>query len=149
LDKATYLRAGSLGFVRADGSTDVPQLQIDPVLYAAANKVADGRIVAEPVKEGARFAVVWRRGSRPGSQVSLAEASPSIRSTLLRDKTRLALQGLLKLLHEQQVRELHPEHIELADFPLPSFVPDDAFPAPNRAPGNPLRPPAPGERGLR
>src|SRR5262249_27531911 len=36
LDEATKLRGGVLGFVYPDGRTDVPQVAVDPVLYAAA-----------------------------------------------------------------------------------------------------------------
>src|SRR5260221_4031774 len=73
LDAATKMRGGMLGFVWPDGHTDVPQVQVDPVLYAAASKVKDGEIVAEPVKEGAHLAVVWRRGT-------LAKVSRSLES---------------------------------------------------------------------
>jgi peptidyl-prolyl cis-trans isomerase C len=150
LDKATNLRDGLLGFVRADGTTDVPQLQVEPALYAAASKVAEGEIVGEPIAEGNRFAVVWRRGSRPASSVSLVQATPTIRAALWRDKTHEAVTGLLDGLRRDQLKELHPELIELIDYPLPTFTPRDAFPAPQASESAaPSRPPKPTERGLR
>lgn len=149
LDKATHLRDGSLGFVRADGTTDVPQLQVDKALYAAASKVADGEIVKEPVPEGARFTVIWRRGNRPAQTASLAEAAPSIRASLLRERTRDALTQLIQTARQTQVKQFHPEHIELVNYTLPTFTPRDAFPIPSPAPSGSLRPPTPGERGLR
>jgi hypothetical protein len=149
LDKATHLRDGLLGFVRADGTTDVPQLQVDKALYAAASTVADGELVQEPVIEGTRVAVVWRRGSRAAQSRPLAEVAASIRATLLREKTRNELQRLLGTLRQTQLTQFHPEHIELIDYPLPTFTPRDAFPAPSSAPSAALRPPNRTDRGLR
>ena len=63
LDKATHLRNGDLGFIHADGNTDTPTLRVDPALFAAADKLRDGELAAEPIKEGTHFAVIWRRGS--------------------------------------------------------------------------------------
>jgi hypothetical protein len=74
LDKASHERGGDLGFVAADGTTDVPGVSADPALFVAARAVADGAFVPEPVAEGARFAVVWRRGSLPESQMPEADA---------------------------------------------------------------------------
>jgi peptidyl-prolyl cis-trans isomerase C len=149
LDKATNLRDGLLGFVRADGTTDVPQLQVDTALYSAASKVADGEIVKDPVPEGTRLAVVWRRGSRPASSVSLAQATPQIRVALQRDKTRDALETLSQGLRKQQLKQFHPEFIELVEYPLPTFTPRDAFPVPSSAASATLRPPTQTDRGLR
>jgi peptidyl-prolyl cis-trans isomerase C len=149
LDKATHLRDGLLGFVRADGTTDVPQLQVDKALYAAASTVADGELVKEPVAEGNRFAVVWRRGSRAAQSRPLSEVAPSIRAALLRERTHDELLRLLGTLRQTQLTQFHPEHIELADYPLPSFTPHDAFPPPRPAASSSLRPPTATERGLR
>jgi hypothetical protein len=113
----------------------------------AASKVEDGVVVPQPVEEGGRLAVVWRRGSRAAKHASLAELAPSIRATLLRERTRAALLTLIATLRKQHLTAFHPEHIELGRYPLPSFTPDDAFPAP--AGEGKLRPPQPGERGLR
>jgi len=74
LDKASHERGGDLGFVAADGTTDVPGVTADPALFAAARSVPDGAFVAEPVAEGVNFAVVWRRGSLAASQWSEEEA---------------------------------------------------------------------------
>ncbi|HEX2882209.1 MAG TPA: peptidyl-prolyl cis-trans isomerase [Polyangiaceae bacterium] len=149
LDKATHLRDGLLGFVRADGTTEVPQLQVDKALYAAASKVADGELVKEPVAEGNRFAVVWRRGSRAAQSRPLAEVAPSIRAALLREKTHDELLRLLGTLRHSQLTQFHPEYIELADYTLPSFTPRDAFPQPSAAPGGSVRAPTATPRGLR
>jgi hypothetical protein len=74
LDRASHERGGDLGFVAADGTTDVAGVSADPALFAAAHAVPDGAFVPEPVAEGAGFAVVWRRGSLPARKWSDAEA---------------------------------------------------------------------------
>src|SRR5690606_14494267 len=63
IDRATNQRAGDLGFVWPDGSTDIPQVSAEPSLYQAALPLRDGEFAKEPVLEGARYAVLWRRGS--------------------------------------------------------------------------------------
>lgn len=65
IDHATKERGGDLGFVWPDGSTDVPQVSAETALYQAALPLKDGEICPHVVKEGKRFAVLWRRGSLP------------------------------------------------------------------------------------
>jgi peptidyl-prolyl cis-trans isomerase C len=86
VDEATKLRGGDLGFVHQDGHTDVPQLDVDPALYAGASKVRDGELVPDPVKEGTHFAVVWRRGTLPKLDRTLADEHDRIRDLLERER---------------------------------------------------------------
>ena len=116
LDKATAQRSGDLGFVRPDGSTDVPRVHVDPAVYAAADKVADGAVVPQPVKEGEAFSVIWRRGSIEATNRSLKDETDSIRQVLERRRIETARQDLLRKLKTEQVKESHPEllqHIEI------------------------------------
>src|SRR5690606_4375467 len=69
-DTATHERGGDLGFVWPNGSTDIPQVSAEPALYQAALQLKDGELAQEPIAEGDRFAVLWRRGS-------LAATTPS------------------------------------------------------------------------
>lgn len=108
LDEATKHRSGSLGFVRADGSTDVPQVRVDPALYRAAEQVEDGELVPKPVAEGEHFAVVWRRGTRPALERSLASEADNIRSILRRTKAQMALDELLVRLRNEHVTQFDP-----------------------------------------
>lgn len=146
LDEATKLRGGTLGFVRADGSTDVPQLRVDPALFQAASAVADGALVPTPVPEGEHFAVVWRRGHRDATVAQLSEFAASIRAVLVRERTRDRLTQLLQQLRQRNVRDLAPQWIERVRYELPAFTPTDAFPPPSAAPAHA---PLAGERGLR
>lgn len=146
LDEATKLRGGTLGFVRADGSTDVPQLRVDPALFQAASAVADGALVSTPVPQGAHFAVVWRRGHRDATVAQLSEFAASIRAALVREGTRDRLTQLLQQLRTSSVNDRAPQWIERVRYELPAFTPTDAFPLPSAASAHA---PNPGERGLR
>jgi peptidyl-prolyl cis-trans isomerase C len=128
LDKATNMRNGDLGFVRPDGSTDVPGLRVDPALFAAADRVADGALVPDPVRENDRFAVIWRRGSLPAERASFEQRAPAIRQRLVRQQLEKELSALVERLRE--------ERAELGNVALVDQVTVDPlrdFPAPIRA----------------
>ena len=95
LDKATHLRNGDLGFVHPDGNTDTPTLRVDPALFSAADKLADGELASEPIKESTHFAVIWRRGSMKASNRTLAQETGSIRQVLERQRLESARAELL------------------------------------------------------
>jgi peptidyl-prolyl cis-trans isomerase C len=105
LDTATRERGGDLGFVHPDGRTDVPELRVDPALYAAARGIADGELVAVPVAEGDRHAVVWRRGSLRAERVSLEAARPTLERLIQERKLTARLDGLVAELSRASVRE--------------------------------------------
>jgi peptidyl-prolyl cis-trans isomerase C len=122
LDKATSQRNGDLGFVRADGTTDVPRVVVDKSVYAAVDKVADGTIVGAPLQEGDRWSVLWRRGSVEATKRTLEEETPSIRQILERRRSDTAKQELLANLRKEKLTEIHPEllsNIDAAAFGPP------------------------------
>ncbi len=123
LDKATNMRDGDLGFVHADGHTDVPQVRVDASLVAAAAQVADGELVPNPVPEGDYFAVVWRRGTRPERIRSLEQEQDAIRQVLARDHARAAQQKLLNELREAHLSAFSPELVESIDYPKVEGIP--------------------------
>jgi peptidyl-prolyl cis-trans isomerase C len=128
LDKATAQRSGDLGFVRADGTTDVPRVQVDPAIFAAADKVADGSVVSQPVKEGDKWSVLWRRGSVEATKRTLEDETPSIRQVLERRRVDAARQELLTNLKKDQVKEFHPDllsNIDASMFGPPKREPHD------------------------
>jgi peptidyl-prolyl cis-trans isomerase C len=146
VDEATKMRGGSLGFVFPDGRTEFPQLRVDAALYSAAAGVKDGELVAEPVKEGARFAVVWRRGTLPKVSRTVDDERERIRGILLRKRAEEAVQSLIQRLRKQYVASESPE---LLDSRLPGEVSSAApRPAP-RASGSADPAPKQTDRGLR
>jgi peptidyl-prolyl cis-trans isomerase C len=126
LDKATSQRNGDLGFVRADGSTDVPRVVVDKAVYAAVDKVADGTIVGTPLQEGDRWSVLWRRGSVEATKRTLEDETASIRQILERRRADTAKQEVLAALRKEKLTEIHPElltHIDAQAFGPPKRDP--------------------------
>jgi peptidyl-prolyl cis-trans isomerase C len=122
LDKPTAQRNGDLGFVRADGTTDVPRVMVDKTVFVAVDKVPDGTIVSQPLKEGERWSVLWRRGSVEATRRTLEDEERSIRQILERRRIDGARQDLLAKLRKEQLTEIHPEllsHIDSSAFGPP------------------------------
>jgi hypothetical protein len=89
-----------LGFVWPDGSTDVPQVSAEKILYEKALQLQDGEVLREAIPEGKRFAVLWRRGSLP--EVKVDESSRELARRALREKqTEEATLALLKKLESR------------------------------------------------
>ncbi|WP_437726523.1 peptidyl-prolyl cis-trans isomerase [Sorangium sp. So ce861] len=115
LDKATSMRGGDLGFVAPDGATSEPGLKVAPGLLEAAARVKDAELVPEPVPEGDRFAVLWRRQSRRPVSRSLEQEAPSIRQILAHGKAEAQVKQLLERLRAQDVSGYAPELVDLID----------------------------------
>lgn len=116
-DKATSERGGELGFVAADGTTDVPELEVNRALFEAAQTVRDGEVVPKPVAEGTRFAIVWRRGSVAEKVLDLKQESPRIREQLLNARVDQELNELILRLRREHLRDYHPQQVTDREFP--------------------------------
>jgi peptidyl-prolyl cis-trans isomerase C len=150
LDKATNLRDGDLGFVRADGSTDTPRVRVNAALFAAVDPLAEGEILAEPLRDGSNFAVLWRRGSMPGVERTLEQEEASIRQVLERERLEKAQSELLASLKTQHVSAVQENLLEYVT--VDGFGDVAARKRPGVVPRRPeagAKPPAPGERGNR
>jgi hypothetical protein len=153
LDTATKFRDGDLGFVRADGSTETPQLRVDPALFAAVENLADGQVAPEPLKLASGIAVVWRRGTLPPISRTVAQETPAIRTLLTRQRLEKARQGLLAELRKQGLKALDAQLLEtLPDAmfatPEPAARSLPPLPSATAAPAGATQP-VPGERGAR
>jgi peptidyl-prolyl cis-trans isomerase C len=140
------MRGGILGFVAEDGTTDVPQLAVDPVLFAAAAKVKDGDLVPEPVREGERFAAVWRRGTSPKVSRSLEDARAHIVFLLREERLQKRVADIVARARAETVKDENPALLEA----LPPDGPgDQPPPKPSGAPRavNPV--PGQTDEGLR
>lgn len=123
LDKATHFRKGYLGFVRADGSTDVPQVRVSPAIFAAARALEDGAMGEAPFREGEHWGLVWRRGFRKAERRTVERARDEITQQLALAAARTSLTDLLATLRTQHLTDYHPELVEgLARSPDPGFT---------------------------
>jgi len=153
LDTATKFRDGDLGFVRADGSTETPQLRVDPALFAAVEKLSDGQIAPEPLRLSSGIAVVWRRGTLPPISRTVAQEGPAIRTVLTRQRLEAARQALVAELRKASLSAYDTQLLEL--LPDATFAPAEpparplpALPSGSPAPAGAAKP-EPGERGTR
>ena len=115
LDKATSMRGGNLGFVSPDGTTDEPGLKVDRAILSAAAKIADGKIVPEPVEDGGRYAVVYRRQSMRATDRSLELEASSIRQVLAHEKVEKYMTALLERLRSAHMSEHSPDLVDLIE----------------------------------
>jgi peptidyl-prolyl cis-trans isomerase C len=109
LDKANRLRGGNLGMVAEDGTTGQAGEKADPGLFAAADSVKDGEVVPRAVKEGDKWAVVWKRQTTRASVRSLELEADNIKANLADERLKKASQALLSRLRGALVSELNPE----------------------------------------
>jgi PPIC-type PPIASE domain len=119
IDTATKERGGDLGFVRPDGTTDIPEVRVDRALYDAVLPLKDGEILRTPVQESSGWAVLWRRSSLPARSVSLAEASAELRSTLREAQAEKGLADHIAKLRSTILRSHNPDKIAIYREHLP------------------------------
>ncbi len=149
LDKATHLRNGDLGFVHPDGNTDTPTLRVDAALFAAADKLSDGELAPEPLKEGLHFAVLWRRGSMKGVSRTVAQEENSIRQVLERKRVEQARDELLGALRTKYLSVDNEALLETFQFNAEGLAARPGVPRLAHAAAAASQAPVPGERGER
>jgi peptidyl-prolyl cis-trans isomerase C len=149
LDRATALRAGDLGLIAPDGTSNEPSVRVDPGLFAAAVRIKDGELVPEPVPEKDGFAVVWRRGSMPAVRRTLEEESTAIRQVLARQRLEQSSKALLEKLRRDKNVQKNPQLIDLLEIDSSGSVAPKTRPGvvPHKPAGSPV--PAQTLRGLR
>jgi peptidyl-prolyl cis-trans isomerase C len=115
-DKRSYLRAGNLGFVTADGTSSEPGWKVDESVVRAAQSVRDGDIVASPVIEEEFFSVVWRRGTIAATKRSVDDAAAQIRDTIWKSRVKAETDKLVASLRASKVRDLNDSLLESIRF---------------------------------
>jgi len=111
-DRATRLRAGSVGFVTDDGASNEPGLRVDPAVVHAARAVRDGEIVPRPVAEGDSFAIVWRRGTIAASKHPVEDVAAQIRDALWSARIKAETDALVGRLRASNLRDLSPSLLD-------------------------------------
>jgi len=117
-DKATRLRAGNIGFVTEDGTSNEPGLRVDPAVVRAARSVRDGEIVAHPVPEGDGFAIVWRRGTLVASKHAMEDVAAQIQEALWMARVKNETDGLVSRLRASKLRDLDQRLLDGVDLDL-------------------------------
>lgn len=111
IDKSTSMKKGNLGFVAPDGSTQDRQVRVNPALYAAAEKLGEGAIATEPVRDGDVWVIVSRRGTMRTPERTLDMEAMTIRTMLARQGLEERMRAILDGLRKQYVAEIHPERL--------------------------------------
>jgi peptidyl-prolyl cis-trans isomerase C len=112
LDKATSMRGGNLGYLGPDGKTAEAAIVVDKALLEAVKGLKDGELLREPVKEGDRWAIVWKRQTMKAVERPLADETPGIKQTIARQRTEDKLKEVLDAGRKQTVRDLNVELVD-------------------------------------
>ena len=110
LDKETAMRGGNLGFVAPNGETGQRGQKVDPVLVKETQSVKDGAL-APPIKEGGRWAVVWKRQTLRAVTRTLEAERAGIRQLLAQERMQSTMEKLLTGLRADV--EQHPEMVDV------------------------------------
>jgi len=116
LDRATQFRDGDLGFVHPDGKTDTPTLRVDSALFAGAEALSDGQLSKVPIREGAHFAVLWRRGSAAALSRTWVQERGAISQVLERERVQKLRRSLLDELSRKYLSGLNEGLLETVKF---------------------------------
>jgi len=106
VDKASNMRAGNLGFISPDGTSNEPGMRVDVSIVQAAHGVRDGDLVSAPVPEGAYFSVVWRRGTIAPTKRAVDQVAAQIRDTLWKARVKEETDRLVAGLRAAKLRDL-------------------------------------------
>ncbi len=115
LDRATNLRGGNLGFVAPDGTTSEAGMKVDGALLAAVATAKDAELLPEPVKDGERWSVLWRRQSMRAIDRELATEAALIRPILVHERGETRVRALVEKLREERVTEFSPDVVEMLE----------------------------------
>jgi peptidyl-prolyl cis-trans isomerase C len=146
IDTATAMRGGNIGFVSPDGTTPEPGIKLSPAVMAAVEKLKDAEITAEPVADGDRFVIVWRKQTMKSVDRPVELEASSIRQMLIHQRVDARIKEIVASLRKDHVHEHNPDLIDLFDISpqgdLTAVRRPGALPSGKRAPVNPV--PAPG-----
>jgi peptidyl-prolyl cis-trans isomerase C len=116
IDGATALRGGNLGFVSPDGTTPEPGLKVSHAVIEVAQKLKDAEIAADPVKDGDRWVIVWRKQTMAAVERSVDVEAGSIKQLLLHTRTEAKVKETIAALRKQHLTEHNPDLADLFDI---------------------------------
>lgn len=115
LDHATNLRGGNLGYVAPDGTTSEAGLKVEAAVLAAVANAKDAELLAEPVKDGERWSVLWRRQTMKAVDRELSVEAPLIRPILAHERGEAKARALVERLREEHLTDLSPDVVDMLD----------------------------------
>ena len=146
IDGPTAMRGGNLGFVNADGTTPEPGLKVSRAVIDAVEKLHDAEMSPDPVKDGERWVIVWRRQTMKSVERPVETETGSIKQMILYMRTQAKVKETLAALRKEHLGEHNPDLLDLFDVTpqgeLTQVRRPGALPTGRHAPANPV--PAPG-----
>jgi peptidyl-prolyl cis-trans isomerase C len=116
VDGATAMRGGNLGFVAPDGTTPEPGLKVGKAVLEAAQRLKDAEISPEPVKDGDRWIILWRKQTMAAVERSVDVEAGSIKQMLLHMRTEAKVKETIATLRKQYLGEHNPDLADLFDI---------------------------------
>jgi peptidyl-prolyl cis-trans isomerase C len=116
LDKASSMRAGNLGFVTAEGTSNEPGLRVEPALVQAVRGVRDGQLVPAPVQEKDGFSVAWRKGTIAANKRTVDDVAAQIRDIVWKARVKDRSDFLIAHLRADRLKDLNEG--ALSDLPV-------------------------------
>jgi peptidyl-prolyl cis-trans isomerase C len=145
IDGATAMRGGNLGFVSPDGTTSEPGIKVSMNVISATEKLKDTEISPEPVKDGDRWVVLWRKLTMKPVERSMEQETGSIKQMLLHARTDAKIKATIAALRQDHLTDYAPDLVDLFEVgPQGDLTPvrrPGALPTGKRLPVNPV--PAP------
>jgi peptidyl-prolyl cis-trans isomerase C len=132
LDKASNLRAGNIGFISPDGTSNEPGLRVDVSIVEAAHGVKDGELVNAPVPEGEYFSVVWRRGTIAATRRSVDQVAAQLRDALWKARVKDETDKLVGSLRATKLKDLDDSPLALLGTTPEPEVGDAAHAPPHK-----------------
>jgi peptidyl-prolyl cis-trans isomerase C len=146
IDGATAMRGGNLGLVSPDGTTSEPGLKVSPAVVAATEQLKDTEISPEPVKDGDRWVVLWRKQTMKAVERTIDQEAGPIKQMLLHARTDAKIKAAIAALRRDHLTEYAPDLVDLFEVgsqgDLTPVRRPGALPSGKRLPVNPV--PAPG-----
>jgi len=135
LDVETKLRGGDLRYFTRErqpdpATTPSQDAEVDQTIVTAAFALREVGDTSPPVQVGDKWSVIKLTGLRPAETRTVADAGPSIRMRLWRERRQTALDDFVRDLRVRLHPEQHPERVDPIRLDaLPAGAGMEGFPA--------------------
>jgi peptidyl-prolyl cis-trans isomerase C len=116
IDPPSALRGGNLGFVSPDGTTPEPGVKLGKAVVEATQHLKDSEMTSEPIKDGDRWVLVWRKQTMASVERSVESEAASIRQILVHARTDAKIKETIARLRKDELGDHNPDLIDLFDI---------------------------------